>query len=628
MKEKLSKLFINAGQVWKSYPYTLSFALLASISIILAFEIIEFSDHSILFDKYKNLRGFPFTKIGLISMMGISLFFTLSMLKGRDYSQWLPVGGVILLAGYYLLFPNDVDSWSTYHITIFFVLVILHHLAVSFLPAVVWKSEELDFWSYNKSLFTNIGQTVLFVGVLTAGLLLAILAIENLFNLNIPTGRPYLYIALFSAIFGSAFVFLLFGLDGYAHLVSDRVVPTVQKFFVQYILIPLLLIYAGILYAYGLKILFEWSLPKGWVSYMIFAYSALGLVSLLLIFPLSKQTDKAWVRWFDKVFYLSLLPLLILLFVAILTRLLDYGITPNRYFILITAIWVSCLSLYFILKKNANIKVIPISLFVCAFISIGVPYFNAFSVSVRSQKSQFIDLVQQNDLLENNRINFEKQIESETADRFSSIASFLTEYKQFEFLDIYFGETSIDSIYKKYTSDWEFLRNFKQINYSSHPAEYHSFNARSSNLDQSKFVDVSKADFILFSEAFLRNQDILLEKNTLSISLNNWDHYKRKALIFTLKDEQNKFIDEYDVIPFINDQYEKIIKYIGDQGYTDVEDFNHSFSLGNYEFTIQFMEVQFSSTESLEDHYKSEDLSLDNIYFNTTYVLLVKRKEK
>ncbi|MFD2143966.1 DUF4153 domain-containing protein [Mucilaginibacter antarcticus] len=168
--------------------------------------------------------------------------------------------------------------------------------------------------------------------------------------------------------------FFLTGVPGnFAALNKDNSYPNGLKVFTQYVLIPLATIYLAILLAYEAKILIQWNLPKGFVSYLILGYAVFGILSLLLVYPIREQEENKWLKSFARNFYLLLLPLLILLFVAVGTRVFEYGITEQRYFLIALALWLLFISIYFLLFKTQNIKVIPISLCLVTLITIYGP---------------------------------------------------------------------------------------------------------------------------------------------------------------------------------------------------------------------------------------------------------------
>ena len=106
------------------------------------------------------------------------------------------------------------------------------------------------------------------------------------------------------------------------------------------------------LYAYSLKIVINWNLPKGWVSYLVIALSFLGFIVLILINPIQKSIDSRTINKFHPWFYYLLLPLIALLFVAIFRRINEYGITENRYFVFMLACWILAMTLYILFSKR------------------------------------------------------------------------------------------------------------------------------------------------------------------------------------------------------------------------------------------------------------------------------------
>jgi hypothetical protein len=143
-------------------------------------------------------------------------------------------------------------------------------------------------------------------------------------------------------------------------------------------------VYLVILLIYEGKIMLEWSLPKGYVSMLILGYAVFGILSLLLVFPIKDQAENKWIKWFSKFFYVMMIPLLVLLTLAIYKRVTDYGITEKRYIIIMAAIWLSGITIYFLVSTKQNIKIIPISLSIILIISTIGPQ-SAASVSKNSQ---------------------------------------------------------------------------------------------------------------------------------------------------------------------------------------------------------------------------------------------------
>lgn len=419
MLEKIGGIFGKTDDVFRDYGMVLLMAFLAAISLM-CFAEFNFSTSG---------HYFVFVKFSLVCMLGISLMFAVNMISQRIGKKiLLEISGVIFLILYYFLLPDQEKDFTEKYAFLLIPTFILSHLLVSF-GAFLGQIREINFWQYNKNLFINIFLTAVFTGVLTGGVELAILAVDKLFDFNF-NGKYYTQTFYLLSIFGSCFIFLLFNERGLVYLEREDNYPVVLKFFTQYTLIPLLLIYAVILYFYSAKILMNWELPRGWVSYLILAYSVVGILALLLVHPLKQAHTKSWVKVFAKIFYYTLAPLLILLFVAIFTRILEYGYTEPRYYVLIIALWLTSVVGYFIFWKNTTIKFVPISLFIFGLFSLTMPYLNAFSVANRSQKSALQEILQTNNLLEKGKINFNQKVADSVVEEVSDKLNFLINRNQ------------------------------------------------------------------------------------------------------------------------------------------------------------------------------------------------------
>jgi hypothetical protein len=271
------------------------------------------------------------------------------------------------------------------------LLAFAFHLAVAFVP-FLYQGNLNGFWTYNKILFLRILTSGLYAGVLFIGLAIALASLHELFNINIGSNW---YLRLFCVVsVGFATFFFLAGVprDLKVLSVNEHLYPKGLKIFTQYVLIPLLSIYLAILLVYEGKIAVDWEFPKGMVSILVLGYAVLGILSLLLIYPIRGKEGNSWMHFFSSFFYLMMVPLVVLLLLAVWTRISAYGITEPRYILIILALWLSILTLYFLFSKRGNIKFIPISLCVLALLSTYGPQ-SAFSVSKFSQVRRLRQLV-------------------------------------------------------------------------------------------------------------------------------------------------------------------------------------------------------------------------------------------
>lgn len=436
MKEKLKEIWGKTDDIVLRYPMVLAMSLIAAVSAVIAIEI-DGSDNQ-----------FMVVKTALTACLGISLMFAVKMLSqriGKEFLLQILVLGI--LAVFFFVLPNKQEDFTEVYAFVLTPSYVLSHLLVSFI-AFFGEKRELNFWQYNKNLFINIFLTAIFTGVLVGGVMLAILAVDKLFDFNF-NENLYPKTFFFLAILGSCFIFLLFNDTGLPKLERDDNYPQILKFFTQFVLIPLLLIYVVILYFYFGKIVINWELPRGWVSYLILAYSVVGILALLLVHPLKADSTKSWVRIFNKVFYYSLVPLLVMLFIAIFTRILEYGYTEARYYVLLLAIWLTTVVFYFIFFRKTTIKFVPVSLFAFGIFALVFPYFNAYSVAKRSQKNDLQRVLVENHLLENGKINFNKKVNSKVADEVASKFDFLHKRKETDYLMTFLNKNESEKFTKQ-----------------------------------------------------------------------------------------------------------------------------------------------------------------------------------
>jgi hypothetical protein len=506
-------VFSRTGEIIRNNALMLVCALVAAVAMM-----------CLLYNSaLPEAQNYLFIKFAIIGVLGISVSFAarlISQRSGRPVFFQLLV--VIFLIGFYFRLPFREKDCTEVYAYLLIPTFILSHLLVSFI-AFLQRGDEINFWQFNKNLFINIVLTGIFTGVLTGGVQLAILAVDQLFDLNLPH-YWYGYTLYFFGIFGSVFIFLLFNEDGLPYLERNGEYPVILRFFSQYILIPLLLIYVLILYFYCIKILINWELPRGWVSYLILAYSVVGILAILLIYPLKTETEKPWIKIFSRIFYFTLIPLIVLLFVAIFTRILEYGYTEPRYFVLILAVWLTTVVFYFLFFPKSTIKFIPLSLFVFGFLALTLPYFNAFSTAKRWQKNKLTHILTEDKILKDGKIDFTKKISSDEADEIADKFEFLAKRKEVDFLRAFLNDED-QLILKKTVANGDFydvksnLRNkFKNV-YLSKAATAPEAAAPNTILDSGNLkTDISGYQY-LFKALNYKHNIFQFDDNTLELDL-------------------------------------------------------------------------------------------------------------
>ena len=300
---------------------------------------------------------------------------------------------LVMAAGLVLLYYASLD-WSADHAALCFIqLLVAGHLLVAIAPYLT--SERLDgFWQFNRILFLRYLTGAFYAVVLWAGLSIALAAVDKLFGVDIDS-EMYAHLWAFLAFVFHPWFFLSGVPRDYAELETRDDYPTGLKVFTQFVLMPLVVIYLAILTAYLGKVIITRTWPTGWIGYLVSSVSATGVLALLLVHPLRERADSRWVNGYGRWWFVALLPSLAMLLVAIAKRVGQYGVTEQRYFLLVLALWLLGLALYYGITASRNIKLIPMTLCAVALLTTMGPW-SAYAVSRRSQMNRLDGLLEKN----------------------------------------------------------------------------------------------------------------------------------------------------------------------------------------------------------------------------------------
>lgn len=330
-----------------------------------------------------------YVRICLSLSLALPVFISLQVFSERRPQQQLKAVLHFLMLAFFVWYwyalGEDQDDQD---IVLFFLLAIAGHLMVAFVPFL--RDRDMGrCWDYNKSVFLRILVAALYSGVLFGGLAVALAAIDQLFEVRV-SGESYLKVFILTGTVFNTWFFLS-GFPFIREEVELSEYPKGLRVFTQFVLIPLVTVYLLILYAYTGKILWTFTWPRGWVSYLVIGFSISGILALLLVWPLREMEKHRWIKWYARGFFVALLPLIVLLLLSIFRRVNEYGITINRYFILVLAFWLLAVALYFLLSRAKQIRLIPLSLFVAAIVSAFGPW-SAYPVAFVSQRERLLEI--------------------------------------------------------------------------------------------------------------------------------------------------------------------------------------------------------------------------------------------
>lgn len=335
----------------KRFPITLFFTI--ALTCYLCYFV---SNH----DENKKLNWI----IGYYLSVGTLLSLTLH-LWCEEMKRIIPK--IAVQAGMHLLLILDAIYLYSYSYKKSFTEIGIAHgagilaigLSVFFLSFFKEKND-IPSWNFALSSITACVTANVIGCIMSGGICFLILSVHKLFDLSIDS-TCYLYIVILCNVCLSMFLFLgLLPQKQEKH--NTR--PLQHSFLngvIHYLFLPLTGGYLIVLYIYALRILINWELPIGWVSWLVITLMTGCIVIEFGLYPSrmaqQKRTDNLIARWLP----LFVLPLLFLMTIGIIRRFNDYGVTINRLYLITLNIWCYFVCITLIIIKAKRISWIPIS---------------------------------------------------------------------------------------------------------------------------------------------------------------------------------------------------------------------------------------------------------------------------
>ncbi len=312
---------------FKRFPLAVAFAIFTTIAFIYVFE-----SHSLLTDS-KLLFWLFFYPIAATM---IALTISLVQESRKKFSiiphvvaeaVWLAVS--IALTFYYVSTDNNTEH--TYVLVTGLFIYTTVFLSIFIAPFFKQKDEN-GFWVF---LMKNAKAAVI-ASAISAVLLIAIegllFGFFNLFDIKV-SDKPFIY----SAIICSCTIFPILFFSGIPSIDEClQEAPALNKFQTsanKFLFLPVISLYIILLYAYIAKIIIQWEMPKGMVSYLVSASMMLMLLRVTLTLPERINPKPSFEKTLLKILPAACIPLVILMSVGIMRRISDYGISEDRYYI-------------------------------------------------------------------------------------------------------------------------------------------------------------------------------------------------------------------------------------------------------------------------------------------------------
>jgi Domain of unknown function (DUF4153) len=426
----LKNIIVSSKEILNRFPLPIFCAFLA-------FTLLLLRDHFFV-GPTNEIMASKLTRIAMESIAGIAMFFTFHVLcenKNLDNAKKLGfiLLGFCILGVHYYSIPPDFYNFQNNYTLRYFSLLLCLHLAVSF--SLYYSANEIEaFWQYNLYLFIKILLSISFSLILCLGIGGAMFAIEKLFRFNFAEAS-YIEMILGVFLIFNTINFLL-NVPRDTHVFEQpKQYNNGLRIFIQYILLPIVSLYAIILAVYLFKIIYAFKLPNGFVSTPILVFSLLGTLAYLLAYPI-RESNYYWIKKFCDTFFLAQLPFLILFFVAIIKRLADYGLTENRYFALALGMWIMIISAYIFFSKREHLLVFPLSLCIILVLS-SFGNWGMYKLSATNQYGRLLKILEHNNYIKNKKLDSKhhKELDEHSKREVNEIINYLYTHSELKKLN-------------------------------------------------------------------------------------------------------------------------------------------------------------------------------------------------
>ncbi len=324
----------------------------------------------------------------------LAAFCLLSLVKyigvdSRGYGRLLQhaaalIGGAIVAA--LVWFAKDVGLS---------VVAFFAGLVGALLVSAHWfRGTSAALWFFIVRLLFAFGLALIAVVVFALGASAIFASLEYLFGIDVP-GELYGHIWATSLIAAGP----LFALgripedyDTLPVIDSDNHAIAGLRLLSDFLAAPLLVIYALILHAYAAKIIISGEVPENQIGWMVIGFGALVIFFWKLMLPLREVLTLSG-RFFLRVWPFMVIVPMVLLFYAIWLRIGEYGVTPERYFLVAFGVLMTLFALMQLVPRLRNWLPGAASLTVITLFLGGFGPWGAEMVSVKSQINQLASIL-------------------------------------------------------------------------------------------------------------------------------------------------------------------------------------------------------------------------------------------
>lgn len=330
----------------------------------------------------------------------------------------------IFMIGLYIIIPREMTiGFVTFYMSLITALVIAFLVIPYF-----YRKNRFSFYCLRTGL--GVVLTLFYCMVVFAGVSGLIFAVESLFEFDF-SDMIYLDMLIISlGLFGV--VYFLSTIEDVTNEVSISRYPKGIKIVLTLILIPLMIAYTVIMYAYFVRILITMEWPIGIVGQLVIWYGLAAWISVFLLegVPSLKKWQQKWLKYHPYVFILPI----ILMITSVGIRIYHYGVTQLRYYVVLGAIWfIGCtvVSLFYKYKTMVFALLGGILLLVGSFGPLG-----SVQISFNSQEARIVQLLDENDMLLDGKVVANASLDKDLQDEIMSAILYINELDKLDEMDI------------------------------------------------------------------------------------------------------------------------------------------------------------------------------------------------
>ena len=405
---------LDFSEAWSRFSLSISATIAIAVLFIFKMEdVVPFGG----FTDSVAIRAFY--ALSLLYVLGV--FFSFNKIKSSWPKYYGTILAMVLSVLYFFILPSFPTEYTFARHAVLLGIVILAVPLTKF-----WeKEEEAVFWAQVVHSIFLFVETSFFSLFLYAALSLALVAIEKLFGIDFTGIEIYADLFIVIAVIFHP-VYYLSKYKTREELKYDFRANTFIKTFSSKILLSTVLLYALILALYFLKIIVSTKWPNGWVSNLILSFSIMGVLCYGINKYLFGKPATGVLKIFKKWFFPFLLVCCVFLCMAIYIRVNEYAITEPRYLVVCSAVWLSIMSLYFIISKRKDLRYLFVSLIAFLAFMFYSP-FNLFDASINSQKNRLSSFLSENGL---DVSGAEVELEKEQRYQLTQMLRFFTDRKR------------------------------------------------------------------------------------------------------------------------------------------------------------------------------------------------------